>query len=93
MRTTKEENIAAAKFIASKLNQSTAPVCLLLPEKGAGNNGNASQTCGLETQVHQPRSTFHSQTAFDYQGLNVVCSTLADVVGRITLLFVECLSV
>eukprot|EP00238_Polyblepharides_amylifera_P001718 CAMPEP_0196572664 /NCGR_PEP_ID=MMETSP1081-20130531/2664_1 /TAXON_ID=36882 /ORGANISM="Pyramimonas amylifera, Strain CCMP720" /LENGTH=404 /DNA_ID=CAMNT_0041890049 /DNA_START=323 /DNA_END=1537 /DNA_ORIENTATION=+ len=34
MRTTPEENILAAKFIASKLNQSTAPLVLLLPEKG-----------------------------------------------------------
>mmetsp|Transcript_17472 Transcript_17472/g.33419 ORF Transcript_17472/g.33419 Transcript_17472/m.33419 type:complete len:627 (+) Transcript_17472:131-2011(+) len=51
MRTTKEENIAAAKFIASKLNQSTAPVCLLLPEKGV------SMLDAPDMQFHDPEAT------------------------------------
>jgi uncharacterized protein (UPF0261 family) len=34
MRTTIEENLEFARFIAEKLNMSTAPVRVVLPEKG-----------------------------------------------------------
>jgi uncharacterized protein (UPF0261 family) len=34
MRTTPEENRRIARWIASKLNRSEAPLCLLIPEKG-----------------------------------------------------------
>jgi uncharacterized protein (UPF0261 family) len=34
MRTTVEENLEFARFIAKKLNMSTAPVRVVLPEKG-----------------------------------------------------------
>jgi len=34
MRTTPEENTQAGAWLAAKLNQSTGPVCLLLPEGG-----------------------------------------------------------
>ena len=34
MRTTAEENIAIAKFIAEKLNRAKGPVCVMLPLGG-----------------------------------------------------------